>query len=341
MKKIFILPEPQNSLPPLFGPDKPWLAPMAGYSDLPFRLLCAKLGAATCVTEMISAAGLCMQSQATADLLLNFREEAPLVVQLFGSDPAYASAAAKMLRRAGWLYFDFNMGCPASKIIRQGSGSALLKNGENALMLAKQLIMAVKTPLDDYKNPEGKAMLGFKLRSAFDAAHPLPQDFALRLEDMGADWLALHPRYGKQGYAGEARWEEIARLKERLSIPLLASGDLLTAAKGVGCLQATGATGVMYARGALHNPAIFREHAQLLKGGDITVPSKSFLVDIIRQHINLSMLHYTSPRGFNKIRSILPRYARGHPGVGQLRQNLAHCLDWDCLIQEIEKFLET
>lgn len=340
MKSQFTLPEPKNLNPPVFGPGKPWLAPLAGYTDLPFRLLCGHYGAAVCETEMISASGLCMKNQATANLLLSSEDEPPLVCQLFGADKTHIAKAAKMLRKQGWLNFDFNMGCPAKKVIRQGAGSALLQNVQNALEIARILIDSVKNPPPGSRYPEKEALVGFKIRLGFEKDDIAAYGLAPLLEEAGASWLTLHPRYGKAAFTGKADWSAISPVANSLAIPLIASGDLFDAKTGLACLAESGATGVMYARGALGNPAIFRDHARLMSGLENAALSRDRLCATIHKHVEFARLHNTNPAGFRKLRSILPRYVKHLPGVGDFRQQLSRCNDWDCLLNEIDDFLK-
>ncbi len=154
-------------------------------------------------------------------------------------------------------------------------------------------------------------------------------DLALRLEDAGAGWLTLHPRTARQGFGGTAQWDAIASLAQRLSIPLLASGDLFTAADGIACLESTGASGLMYARGAMHNPAIFADHATLLAGSPVEQADGPRLRAMISRHLRLARAHCPGKAALWKMRSVVPRYVRTLPGARALRQELCHCSDWE------------
>ena len=206
-----------------FAPDKPWLAPLAGWSDLPFRLLCRRFGAAVCCTEMISAKGLIYKSPGTAELFATCPEDGPVVVQLFGSEAPFMEAAAGQLRDKGFVWFDCNMGCSVPKVARTGSGAAMCKDIDNALSVAEALIRAA-----------GRGRVGFKLRLGWDEPGRSPaaetwRVLAPALEALGAGWLTLHPRTAKQGFTGTARWEYLSELKALVSLPVIASGDLFTA----------------------------------------------------------------------------------------------------------------
>lgn len=324
MKKRFFLPSYcvdnyENSLP--FTPDSPWLAPLAGYSDLPFRLLCRKYGAAVCETEMVSAKGLLYKSPGTGELLMNVLADTPLVVQLFGSDPQDLYLALKTLGNVGYRWFDCNMGCSVPKVMRQGAGAALLREPERALDLARAMIRASReTPFP--------AAVGFKLRAGIDSQNMIIPDLALRLEDLGASWICLHPRFAKQGFSGEADWNMLANLCKRLAIPLIASGDLLSSRDGIRCLEQTGVATVMYARGALRNPAIFSEHLQLLKGECVRTPGHGDLEKIIRAHLELVARHTSCDEALYRMRYIVPRYVKRAPNARIIRQRLCECQSW-------------
>ncbi|WP_027719611.1 tRNA-dihydrouridine synthase family protein [uncultured Desulfovibrio sp.] len=334
MSKTASLPRcPANpeSLP--FSPDKPWLAPLAGYSDLPFRLLCREYGAAVCVTEMISAKGLVYQSPGTNDLLASLPEDQPLVVQLFGAEADFLRRAVALLREAGYGWFDLNMGCSVPKVLRQGAGAAMLGDVENSLAVAKAMLEEAGP------GGAGRSRVGFKLRLGLDDACPVLPDLALRLEDLGAGWLTLHPRTARQGFGGMANWDALTLLSPRLSLPLLASGDLFSAADGLRCLKQTGATGVMYARGAMHDPAIFAAHLALLREERPAEPTPAALRTMILRHMDLARAFCPGKAALWKMRSVVPRYVRALPGTRTLRQQLCRCTDWQELTDALENFL--
>lgn len=257
------------------GPDAPWLAPLAGFSDLPFRLLCREQGAAAACTEMVSAKGLVYgmrqkkncdgkSNEGTEDLLITTPEDAPLVVQLFGAEPEFLTEATLLLRERGYAWFDLNMGCSVPKVTKTGAGAALLREPARALAAASALFRAA-----------GPGKAGCKLRLGWDAASPVYLDIAKALEDAGAAWITLHPRYARQGFSGEADLRALERLARTVAIPVLASGDLFRASDAFRCLEA-GARGVMFARGAMANPAIFRQYHALrrMRLGSGPVPAQ-------------------------------------------------------------------
>ena len=312
-----------------FRADAPWLAPLAGWSDLPFRLLCRELGAAVCCTEMISAKGFIYNSPGTRELLNTLPEDTPLVLQLFGAEAPFMAEAALRLKARGFVWFDCNMGCSVPKVTRTGAGAAHCRDVDNALRVAEALIGAA-----------GPGRVGFKLRLGWDTATADTwKTLARELEARGAGWLTLHPRTAKQGFTGTARWQALRELKTLVRIPVVASGDLLSAQDGLRCLAETGVDTVMYARGALRDPAIFRAHAQLLQGLTPTPPDASALKARILRHAELARTYASDRAALLKMRTIVPRYAHDLPGSRALRLAVIACRDWDDFARALDQCL--
>lgn len=342
------------------GPDAPWLAPLAGFSDLPFRLLCREQGAAVACTEMVSAKGLVYgtrqkgktggkSGEGTEDLLVTTHADAPLVVQLFGAEPEFLTEATELLLARGFCWFDLNMGCSVPKVTKTGAGSALLREPARARAAASALFRAA-----------GPGRAGCKIRLGWDGAAPVYLDLAKALEDAGAAWITLHPRYARQGFSGAADAGALEKLARALSIPVLASGDLFRAQDALRCLD-TGARGVMFARGAMANPAIFRQYHALRKtpekarrggafpdageAGAADALGREELLALILRHAELAReLTPGKPgrRGYPpallKMRTVVPRYARHLPGVKRLRLALANCESWEELDDILRRF---
>lgn len=308
--------------------DAPWLAPLAGYSDLPFRLLCREYGAAVCCTEMVSAKGLLYHSPGTRDLLRTLPEDAPLVVQLFGNEPDILIRAMEPLLEQGFRWFDLNMGCSVPKVVRTGCGAAMLRDLPNALAVARAMVRTA-----------GEGRVGFKLRLGWDAGAEVWRELGPALEGCGAGWLTLHPRYARQGFGGAAHWPALAELARRVSVPVIASGDLMTAEDGMRCLAETGVAAVMYARGAMQNPGIFTDHHVLLATGRGAERGPADVRAMIRRHAQLARRHSNEHTALFKMRTFVPRYVHHFPGVRQLRQGLAACRDWDALDALLDDFL--
>jgi tRNA-dihydrouridine synthase B len=301
-----------------FGPKLPWLAPLAGYSDLPFRTLCRAHGAACCVTEMVSAKGLVFGGQGTQRLLDTTPEDTPVVLQLFGAEPEMFERAMPILLERGFVHFDLNCGCSVRKVNKSGSGSALMTRPELLLRVVSAMVRAA-----------GPGRVGVKMRLGFtpDAENYL--EIGRRLEELGVGWLTLHPRTGRQLFGGVARWSAIGELARAVSIPVLASGDLFFAEDAARCLAETGCAGVMFARGALTDPMIFQRLRDILDGRPPAPRTAESLAAAALLHIRLCRELDGTPRGFRAIRAFLPRYAKGFKGIRALRQTLLDCGDWD------------
>ena len=297
------------TLPPI-GPRKPWLAPLAGYSDLPFRMLCREYGAACAVTEMVSAKGMVFHSPGTSGLLATCPGDEPLAVQLFGSEPEMIERAMDTLLDMGFAYFDLNCGCSVPKVVKTGSGAALLREPE----LLRRIVSAMVAKA-------GPGRVGVKLRTGWNAEDRAVFALAPMLEGEGAAWLTLHPRHARQGYSGTARWESLAELKAGAKVPVIASGDLFTAADARRCLEETGADGVMFARGAMYDPLVFRH---FLEGTDKPASGED-VARLIERHAALIREHGAPERAILRMRSIVPRYVRELPGARALRQEMATC----------------
>ena len=301
-----------------FGPNAPWLAPLAGYSDLPFRTLCRTFGAACTVTEMVSVKGLVYGGFGTERLLLTVPEDAPLVVQLFGSEPEIFERAMPLLLERGFTHFDLNAGCSVRKVNKSGSGSALMSRPALLLKIAETMVQAA-----------GPGKVGVKMRLGFTPGDENFLEVGRALQDLGAAWLTLHPRTAKQLFGGEARWEAIGELARAVDIPVLASGDLFTAEDGARCLSETGCAGVMFARGALTDPMIFQRLKDILAGRDPALRTAESLAEAALTHIRLCQELDQTPRAFRALRAFLPRYAKGFTGIRALRQALITCRNWD------------
>lgn len=355
-----------NQLP--IRPDAPWLAPLAGWSDLSFRVLCREQGAAVCCTEMVSAKGLVYGGRNTEELLATTPKEGevlddglrvtdhPLVVQIFGAEAEFMEQAVHILKHRGFEWFDVNMGCSVPKVTKTGAGAAMLRDIPNALRVAEAVIKAA-----------GPGRMGFKLRLGWDSSSEVYRELARELAAMGAGWITLHPRHAVQGFAGRPRFEAIGELAAELSVPVIASGDLFTAADGVRVLRETGCASVMYARGALKNPAIFARHLELLQSGaelpDVEELSPAFegkalaaqnacdvldslpidrgeLAGVIRRHAQLAR-RWSPHLALLKMRTFVPRYVKSMEGARNLRQEIVKCSGWDELNAILEKYFGT
>ena len=264
-------------------------------------------------------------------LLASPEEESPLIIQLFGAEPDIVAIAAESILQlfAGReIYFDLNMGCSVPKVVKTGSGAVMLADPVNALKVAEALIAAA-----------GAGKVGFKLRLGWLNGENIYLKLGKQLEDAGAAWITLHPRYGKQAFTGKADWSKIAALKQELSIPVLASGDLLSAAAAKSCLEQTGADAVMFARGAMNNPFIFREFSRLMQGENTARPTLAELMDAISQHASLAWAWLDERYALSQMRGFIPRYVHHFAGVRALRQQLTACRNREQLNAIISQFI--
>lgn len=338
-----------NSLPanlPI-SPETPWLAPLAGWSDLPFRLLCREQGAAVACTEMVSAKGLVYSGKNTHDLLQTNTQDSPLVVQIFGAESDFMQKSVQLLKEQGYSYYDVNVGCSVPKVVKTGAGSAMLKDLPNFYKVAKTVI--------DEVHKDAGYKIGFKIRLGYYLGEEVYEELALRLQDFGVDWITLHPRFAKQFFSGTPKYEALTRLKTLLDIPVIASGDLFTARDGVRVLQETGVNGVMYARGAMSNPRIFAEHKYLwqytqekqLTGAEIPEYEELFprtpeqikadVYALIITHLNYAKT-YSPQRAVLQMRTIVPRYVKHLENAKLIRQALIKCRSFDDLENVFNEF---
>lgn len=221
------------------------LAPLAGYSDVGFRSICVKYGVGLTYTEMVSAKGMCYENKKTYDLLSTAKNENPVAVQIFGSEPEYMYKAAKDERLKKFDIIDINMGCPVPKIVKNGEGSALLNDVERA----KDVVRAVK---EGSNKP-----VSVKFRKGFGLSDDTAVKFGLSMQEAGADAVTLHARTREQYYSGSADWDSIKRLKEAVNIPVIANGDVQSKSDYDRIKELTGCDGVMIGRGAIGKPYLF------------------------------------------------------------------------------------
>lgn len=276
------------------------LAPLAGYTDLPFRLLCKEYGAGYCVSEMISCHGLSFRQPKTIAMMQTVPDEQPVAFQLFGAEPELMGEGAAIMSQHHPDIIDINMGCPVKKVTKRGAGAALM----GTIKIAEQIILRVKE--------NTSVPVTVKFRAGTDSKNINSVDFALMAQEAGASALVVHGRTWSQGFTGSADREVIARVKESVNIPVIGNGDILTHQDGLDMMAETGCDGVMIGRGALGNPWIFSpedrpsEQQRILKG---TI-----------RHMELMEQFLPVERMIGCIKNHLGRYFKGLPGSSQMRK---------------------
>lgn len=282
------------------------LAPMAGITSLPVRLLAREQGASLCFTEMVSVNGLVRDGRKSFELMRSSSADRPLGVQLFGDDPELLAEGAKLSESYADL-IDINMGCPVKKVVGGGAGSALLQSPEKVRAIVRRVRSVTRLPLT------------VKIRSGWSADSVNYLLVGRIAEEEGADAVTLHPRTKTQMFEGHSDWSQIKELKNSLSIPVMGSGDLFTAGDVVQMLQQTGCDGVMIARGALGNPWIFRQSLALKRGIEPALVPPEERFEVAMRHLQLFIADVGERVAVREIRKHLCWYARGISGAAHFR----------------------
>ncbi|PNH18555.1 tRNA dihydrouridine synthase DusB [Lachnospiraceae bacterium] len=288
------------------------LAPMAGVSDLPFRLLCREQGCELAVTEMVSAKAVYYKNRGTAELLRTEPSDRPLAIQLFGSDPAICAEVAEQLEEGPWEIIDFNMGCPVPKVVNNGEGSRLMTMPKLAGEIIQAMVKRVRKPVT------------VKIRSGFDREHVNAPEFAKVLEQAGAAAITVHGRTREDYYSGRADRSVIRAVKEAVSVPVIGNGDITSGEEARSMLEETGCDGIMIARGAEGNPWIFSEIRWALEGKQGVQPRVMAHEkrDLILRHMEMQIQQDGAQRGIRKMRSHLASYLHGLPNAAQIRNSV-------------------
>ena len=285
-----------------------FLAPMAGVTDLPFRLLCKEQGAGLVCTEMVSAKAISFHNKNTEALMRTEPGERPVSLQLFGSDPCIISEMAAYIEDRPFDILDINMGCPVPKVAGNGEGSALMKNPGLVEQIVSRTVRATKKPVT------------IKIRKGFDAEHVNAVEIARIAEASGAAAVAVHARTRDQYYAGRADWDIIRRVKEAVSIPVIGNGDVNSPESARQMLEETGCDGVMIGRAARGNPWIFRRILTFMETGeDPGKPDRKQVTEMILRHAQMLLAYKGEYTGMREMRKHIAWYTAGFPHSAKLR----------------------
>ena len=305
------------------------LAPMAGVTDLPFRLLCKEQGAGLLCMEMVSAKAILYKNKNTEALLSIDEREIPVSLQLFGSDPDIISQIAHQIEERPFNILDFNMGCPVPKIVNNGEGSALMKNPKLAGEIIEKTAKAIKKPVT------------VKIRKGFDDTCINAVEIAKIAEASGAAAVAVHGRTREQYYSGKADWDIIRQVKEAVSIPVIGNGDLLSAEDVIAMYEQTGCDGFMIGRGAQGNPWIFKQVLHYFETGEkLAKPTFEEVTEMMLRHAKMMLEFKGEYTGIREIRKHGAWYTAGYPNSAKLRVMINEVETYNQLEELLQKVCE-
>ena len=305
-------------------PNRYILGPMAGVTDLPFRVLCKEQGAGLLCMEMVSAKAILYNNKNTESLLEIHPDEQPVSLQFFGSDPKIMSEMAKRVEERPFDIMDINMGCPVPKVVRNGEGSALMKNPKLVYEIVSAMVKAIDKPVT------------VKIRKGFDDSCINAVEIAKIIEEAGAAAVAVHGRTREQYYSGQADWDIIRQVKEAVSIPVIGNGDVTSPQKAEELVKQTGCDGIMIARGAQGNPWIFSEMITYEETGTLPErPGKEEVRDMMLRHARLQLKYKGEFIGIREMRKHVAWYTKGLEGSAKLREEINRVESY----QELEELL--
>jgi tRNA-dihydrouridine synthase B len=302
------------------------LAPMAGVTNLAFRLMIRGMGADMVFSEMVSAMGLSLSVGRTIELLDTHPNERPLGIQIFGSKPDVMARAAALAVERGADMVDINMGCPVKKVAKTGAGAVLMRDPK----LVQEIVSSVRLNC--------QIPLTVKIRSGWSPDEPSAVEIARILEGCGVDAVTVHPRFATQGYSGKADWNLITKVKEQVKIPVIGNGDINSPVDAIAMEKETGCDGLMIGRAAVRNPWIFRQILQLKSGLPISDPDLSERRSLIMEHYHFLADAMEERRAAFRMRGLLLSYTKGLPGSGRFRERFTKIKDLNSLISIMDEY---
>ena len=306
-----------------------FLSPMAGVTDLPFRTICKEKGCGMLYTEMINAKALCYDDENTKKMLRMDKDEHPVAVQIFGSDPEFMGKAAIIMNQYPNEILDINMGCPAPKVIKNGDGSALMRNPK----LAAEVLTAV------VKNSEKPVTL--KIRKGWDDESVNAVEIAKIAEECGISALAIHGRTREQFYSGKADWDIIAEIKQAINIPVIGNGDVFEVEDAVNMLEKTKCDAIMIGRGAQGNPWIFNRINHYMKTGErLPVPTLEEKITTAIRHMNLAVAEHGDYVAVREMRKHIGWYLKGLKNSAKYRDQINKITDYKEVIAMLEEYMQ-
>ena len=306
-----------------------FLSPMAGVTDLPFRLICKEQDCGMLYTEMVNAKALCYDDQNTKKMLKIEEEEHPVAIQIFGSDPQYMGGAAKILNSYPNEILDINMGCPAPKVVKNGDGSALLKNPELAAKVLKAVVGNSEKPVT------------LKIRKGWDDTCINAVEIAKIAEDCGISAIAIHGRTREQYYSGKADWDIIRQVKENVSIPVIGNGDVFEVEDAINMLNQTNCDAIMIGRGAQGNPWIFKRINHYMQTGEILPePTLEEKINTAKTHLKLAVEDHGEYVAVREMRKHIAWYLKGLRNSARVRDEINKIESYEEVVNKLESYMQ-
>ena len=309
--------------------NKVFLSPMAGVTDLPFRLICKEQNCGMLYTEMINAKALCYDDENTKKMLRIEEEEHPIAVQIFGSEPEYMGRATEIMNEYPNEILDINMGCPAPKVIRNGDGSALMKNPKLAEEVLKAVVKKSKKPVT------------LKIRKGWDDNTVNAVEIAKIAEACGISALAIHGRTREQYYSGKADWDIITEIKENISIPVIGNGDVFTIQDAINMLDKTNCDAIMIGRGAQGNPWIFKRINHYMQTGEILPePTLDEKINTAIKHLRLAVEEHGEYIAVREMRKHVAWYLKGLKNSARVRDEVNKIESYEEVVNKLNMYMQ-